>query len=263
LALETEGLRIEDPPTFPTRVEATKAAADNGYRLVRETARGWLHFASTSAPGEIFIAHAATGLWLLSVQHPGVAREFGSNRLEGPALCTVTFPALTELHRALDRVYRLSVSLPQMPLHAFEHETSALPRTTEADRLVVQRVGQDIFRRALIAYWNGTCPLTGITDPALLRASHIVPWAERESDALRLDVYNGLLLSSLWDAAFDCGLISFEPAGTPIVSPKLSPNASAALRIDHNPMLRGLTPQHEALLLRHRDKNRAQLLDEN
>jgi putative restriction endonuclease len=83
-------------------------------------------------------------------------------------------------------------------------------------------VGQDIFPRALIAYWNETCPLTGITDPALLRASHIVPWAECESDALRLDVYNGLLLSSLWDAAFDCGLISFDLAGTPIVSSKLS-----------------------------------------
>ena len=28
-------------------------------------------------------------------------------------------------------------------------------------------------------------------------------------DALRLDVHNGLLLSALWDAAFDAGLISF------------------------------------------------------
>ena len=38
---------------------------------------------------------------------------------------------------------------------------------------------------------------TGITDPALLRASHIVPWAEC-GDAQRLDVHNGLLLSALW-----------------------------------------------------------------
>jgi len=46
-------------------------------------------------------------------------------------------------------------------------------------------------------YWQGRCPLTGISDPALLRASHIVPWAECETDAQRLDVHNGLLLAAL------------------------------------------------------------------
>jgi HNH endonuclease len=42
-------------------------------------------------------------------------------------------------------------------------------------------------------YWGARCPITGITDPALLRASHIVPWAEC-GDAQRLDVHNGLLV---------------------------------------------------------------------
>src|SRR3977135_1680410 len=70
-----------------------------------------------------------------------------------------------------------------------------------------------IFRDALMDYWGGRCPLTGITEPALLRASHIVPWAECD-DAQRLDVHNGLLLSALWDAAFDAGLISFADDGT-------------------------------------------------
>ena len=73
---------------------------------------------------------------------------------------------------------------------------------TEAERLVIQRIGQDVFRDALMAYWGGRCPLTGITEPGLLRASHIVPWADC-TDAQRLDVHNGLLLSALWDAAFD------------------------------------------------------------
>ena len=71
-----------------------------------------------------------------------------------------------------------------------------------------QRIGQDIFRTALMNYWQSRCPLTGIADPALLRASHIVPWAECD-DAQRLDVHNGLLLSALWDTAFDAGLVSF------------------------------------------------------
>ena len=180
-------------------------AGDNGYRLLRGIAGGWLRFGSTTAPFDIFIAYTFTGDWLLSIEHPGVARELPNSGLRGPGAKTIVARTLYELHQALDRTYRLSVSLPTVPLVAFEQETADLPRDTEAERLVVMRVGQDIFRKALMDYWNGTCPLTGITDPALLRASHIVPWSECETDSLRLDVYNGILLSSLWDAAFDGG----------------------------------------------------------
>jgi putative restriction endonuclease len=37
-----------------------------------------------------------------------------------------------------------------------------LPRATEIERPVVQRVGQDIFRNALIEYWEGRCAVTGL-----------------------------------------------------------------------------------------------------
>jgi hypothetical protein len=85
---------------------------------------------------------------------------------------------LTALHAAFDRVYKLGVSLPDAPLTRFRARITSLPQTTEAERLVVRRIGQEIFRAALIDYWGVRCPITGITDPALLRASHIVPWAE-------------------------------------------------------------------------------------
>lgn len=173
--LHSESMELEIPLNFTTRVEATKAAADNGYRVLREPQDAWLRFASTTAPGDIFIAHSLSGPWLLSVQHTGVAREFGPSAHPGPGISTQTFPMLAELHRAIARTYQLSVSLPQLPLQLFEEQTAALPRETEAERIVIARVGQDIFRQALMEYWNGTCPLTGITDPALLRASHIVP----------------------------------------------------------------------------------------
>jgi predicted restriction endonuclease len=117
------------------------------------------------------------------------------------------------------------------------------------------RVGQEIFRKAQMDYWNGTCPLTGITDPALLRASHIVPWAECETDSLRLDVYNGFLLSSLWDAVFDAGLVSFRSDGTPIVSSALSMNALHALRLNESPLLSGITHAHDLMLARHRARH--------
>ncbi|WP_165419959.1 HNH endonuclease [Edaphobacter modestus] len=216
----------------------------------------WVRFASTTAPGDIFIAHSLSAPWLISVQHAGVAREFGPSTLPGPGASTQVFLNLTELHRAIARTYQLSVSLPQLPLQSFEGQTEALPRETEADRVVIARVGQDIFRQALMEYWNGTCPLTGITDPALLRASHIVPWAECENDALRLNVYNGLLLSSLWDAAFDAGLVSFTQEGVPIVSSSLSSHAAEALGLNTSPVLERLTPQHDSQLKRHREKHK-------
>jgi predicted restriction endonuclease len=147
------------------------------------------------------------------------------------------------------------VSLPDAPLESFKKATAHLPRTTEAERLTIERVGQSFFRQALLEYWNGRCPLTGISDPALLRASHIVPWAECESDELRLDVHNGLLLSALWDAAFDAGLISFADDGAILRSPKLTPEAAAVLNLDSAAPLTSLTDIHRQNLARHRARH--------
>jgi hypothetical protein len=169
-------------------------------------------------------------------------------------LATFGFDALTGLHAALDRVYKLGVSLPDAPLAQFRAQTAGLPQTTEVERLVVQRIGQDIFRVALIDYWGGSCPITGITDPAFLRASHVVPWSECE-DAQRLDVHNGLLLSALWDATFDTGLVSFANAGTVLVSPELSTAARTALGIERAPQLPDLRDAHRASLAAHRARH--------
>jgi predicted restriction endonuclease len=100
-------------------------------------------------------------------------------------------------------------------------------------------------------YWGGRCPITGITEPALLRASHIVPWADC-NDEQRLDVHNGLLLYALWDAAFDAGLVSFADNGTVLVSPELSPAARTALGIERAPQLPNLRDAHRANLAAHR-----------
>jgi predicted restriction endonuclease len=135
-----------------------------------------------------------------------------------------------------------------------EFSHSQVPRTTEAERLVIQRIGQDIFRQALMDYWGGCCPLTGITEPALLRASHIVPWSDC-SDAQRLDVHNGLLLSALWDAAFDKGLVSFDDDGTPRVSASLGVSARQALGVATGPKLAGLRDAHRTNLAAHRAKH--------
>jgi predicted restriction endonuclease len=67
-----------------------------------------------------------------------------------------------------------------------------------------------------------------------------------------LDVHNGLLLSALWDAAFDKGLVSFGGEGNVLVSPKLSEAARAALGVDRVPQLRGLRDSHQKNLAAHR-----------
>jgi hypothetical protein len=149
----------------------------------------------------------------------------------------------------MPRVYQLGETLPDGPLEEYRAAIAGLPQSTEAERLILQRVGQDLFRDRLMTYWQGRCPLTGITDPALLRASHIIAWKDCTSDAERLDVHNGLLLSALWDAAFDRGLVTFDDDGLPQYSPSLSETARAELRW-RTPI--PLTDRHRACLAYHR-----------
>jgi hypothetical protein len=248
----------ESSPGFITAAEAHKAAYDNGFRLEMGTHGGWTGYRSTTARGEIWIARdSVRNLWLLALTHAGVVAEFANPQVEAPGapgkVC-YAFSQLSILHHAVDRAYKLGVSLPNAPLEVFRKQTSDLGRTTEAERLTVVRIGQNIFRDALMEYWDGCCPLTGIKEPELLRASHIVPWAECESDELRLDVHNGLLLSALWDAAFDSGLISFTDKGEVLHSPRLSSAGAVALRIDSAPLI-SLAPAHCAHLARHRARH--------
>jgi hypothetical protein len=138
MTIPLEATAPENPPGFVVRTEAQQAAWDNGYRLERGIAHGWLHYVSTTAPGSIWIAGCSGhGPWLLSIAHSGVAAEIGSasvSPLAGPGIATFVFPTVKELHAALDRVYKLAMSLPEAPLDRFKAKTASLPRNTEADR---------------------------------------------------------------------------------------------------------------------------------
>jgi hypothetical protein len=243
----------EDPPGFVVRTEVDKAATALGYRLPREGAGAWLAYDSTSARGRIWLAGAGhDGPWFLALDHPGVVAELGPGEsIGGPGLARYIFATKSDLYDGLDRVWRLSASLPSVPLGEFEALTANLPRETEAERWVIQRIGQQRFRDALLKYWGGCCLLTGIADPELLRASHIVSWADCDDDAHRLDVHNGLLLSALWDAAFDRGLVSFGDEGEILYAAQLSEDARAALGSPTS-LAGRLTSGHRANLARHR-----------
>lgn len=245
-------MQIQSPQSFVVSQECQKVAWQNGYRRDLGQAEGWARFGSTTAKGTVWLAAAGPGgPWYLALDHPGIVEDLSLPKADmpGPGLSRHAFPNLTALYAVMPRVYRLGVTLPDGPLGEFIAAVAGLPKGTEAERLVIRRIGQDIFRDRLMTYWQGRCPLTGITDPALLRASHIIAWADCASDADRLDVHNGLLLSALWDAAFDRGLVTFGDDGLPRFSPQLSQTARAELRW-HAPI--PLTDRHRARLVWHR-----------
>lgn len=211
-------MNVEAPRSFVVPKECEKAAWQNGFRRGLGEQAGWASFGSTTARAKIHLAAAGkNGPWFLALDHAGVVAEMRLPKADMPVpgLARHGFDNLGRLYATLRRVYELGVSLPDGPLKEFEAKTANLPKTTEAERLIVQRIGQDIFRDRLMDYLAGPPPATGITDPALLRGSHIIPWADCESDAERLNVHNGLILSALWDAAFDRALVTFDDEGNP------------------------------------------------
>lgn len=239
------------PQSFVARQECDKVAFQNGFRRSHGETDGWRRYSSTTAQGSIWLARDVAGGWRLAVDHGGVIEELGDvpAMIGGPGLARYAFAGLGALYALMPRVYQLAASLPDAPLAQFQAEVRDLPTSTEAERLAVQRIGQNVFRSGLLEYWQGRCPLTGISDEPLLRASHITPWKDCESDAERLDVHNGLLLSALWDAAFDRGLVSFDDAGQPQFSPALGEKARVELRWQQ-PII--LTDKHRIRLAWHR-----------
>ena len=246
---------VGSPQSFVISTECRKAAEHNGFRRSLGETGGWAAFQSTTAQGAIWLAALGdAGPWFLALDHLGVISEIGLApiELDGPGHARFAFDELRELYDYLPRVYQLGVSLPDAPLEAFLKAIEGKPQNTEVERLVVQRIGQAQFRKALLDYWDSSCCVTGIKDTDLLRASHIKPWARCDSDAERLDVHNGLLLSALWDAAFDKGLVTFDADMRASFSPRLSQNAKQALENSAASSLANITAQHIEYLNWHR-----------
>jgi putative restriction endonuclease len=246
------------PPTLRTRLE--KAALDNGFDQELPGEGEWLGFASTKSPLWIWLSaelaarpvvafsqlKVATAL-APSAREPAVAMPLGARAV----LVVDDVPAL---HGLLRRAFQLSRTLPEAPLRRFEARTRNLPQGTEMERLVVQRIGQDMFREDLLEYWDGRCAVTGLAVPALLHASHIKPWADCETDAERLDVFNGLLLAPNLDAAFDAGFVTVQDDSAVTVSPVLCREDRGRLGFDGPMRVSGLADGHRRYLPWHRAK---------
>jgi hypothetical protein len=95
---------------------------------------------------------------------------------------------------------------------------------TTRTQLIEARLGQGAYRASLLKSWDGKCAVLGLSQPEMLRASHIQPWSDC-NDKERLDPNNGLLLSAHLDALFDEFLITFDAEGRMIVARQLSQQA--------------------------------------
>lgn len=76
-------------------------------------------------------------------------------------------------------------------------------------RVVKQRLHQASFRDAVIAAYRGRCALSGLPEPMLLDAAHIV--ADGDDRLGQPIVSNGIPLSKIHHAAFDAHLIGIDP----------------------------------------------------
>ena len=164
-----------------------------------------------------------------------------------------------DLAALLRRAAGLSRALPSQAAKDYQQAVTAelaeLPSGivgTEVERMVRQRVGQNKFRDAMLDYWGGACAVTGVAIPEVLRASHAKPWAECATDAERLDVFNGFLLSANLDALFDRFLISFDEQGVLVTSPALAGLDLLPLGISPGMKLRWVNALHHPYLAPHR-----------
>lgn len=231
-----------------------KALADTGYDLLSPAGDGWISAAISGSPGHVLVRMANEGV-LLAVAEPKMVQRIGLAPTvipvpPGMADIGVAYGAI-QVYEALRLLHALQAH-PASALSAqVEARLAAIPET-ERTCEVRQRVGQDVFREALLALWQGRCAVTGIPFPSeLLRASHAKPWA-KSSDAERLDPFNGLLLATHLDALFDSGLIGFDELGQLIASPQLDPVVRSYFGIQEGSRLRSIAPGHLPYLAWHR-----------
>ena len=215
-----------------------KLAFDQGFSISHGESGDWLVFQAHAVQTRLVLSGDAEGRFFVGTSHRGVGSEL-SDELQTATIthdgfdCFVA-PSSSDLFRIIGRIWSLAKSLPNEPLAEFERLLEEEPSATEVERLRKERIGQNVFRSALMDYWEKSCAVTGVKNPTLLRASHIIPWARCKNDKERLNVHNGLLLVATLDVAFDAGLISFNESGNIMISEKLSKEDQKACSISPN-----------------------------
>lgn len=128
---------------------------------------------------------------------------------------------------------------------ALQWKPSSVQQSTERSSMTKIRIGQDKFRYSVLERWDYRCAVTKAS--ILLTASHIKPWRSC-SDTERLDRFNGICLSPVFDRAFDTGIITFRFDGHLILSPSVPKQEADKLGLDFSIRLSGLSRLHRTYL---------------
>lgn len=160
--------------------ELGKVATDQSFDLSHVVDGNWLLCRSTQFSERVWLTVMDSKYQLANdLQHlmDELSREGMSVQKTAlqpaDAKGTVQLAEYSELYQLLGRVAALVKTTPNRLVEEFVAVTLSMPESTEVERLAKQRVGQDIFRNALISFWQGRCAVTGLSVVSLLRASHI------------------------------------------------------------------------------------------
>lgn len=114
-------------------------------------------------------------------------------------------------------------------LAAIEHKTIEELNDVDIDQIqlvgkerlqiIKARVNQSFFRKTILASYNYTCCITGISHPELLVAGHISPWGQDEAN--RMNPRNGIAINALHDKAFETGYLTITSDYKIKISPLL------------------------------------------
>ncbi|MBR5551119.1 MAG: HNH endonuclease [Muribaculaceae bacterium] len=99
-----------------------------------------------------------------------------------------------------------------------------LPKGTERNVLIKQRVNQSFFRAVVMSSYNSHCCISGINVPELVEACHIVDWAQDYKN--RTNPKNGLCMNSFFHKAYDKNLLGITPDMKIVISEKLQYSAT-------------------------------------
>lgn len=113
-------------------------------------------------------------------------------------------------------------------------------------------VAQGVFRGNLLRLWQGSCAVTQVQEPRVLRSSHIKPWSLSNVEE-KVDHFNGLLLVANLDALFNVGLISFRESGKILISSGLCEKDQRRMSLTADLQLRAIHSDSAKYLEFHRD----------
>jgi hypothetical protein len=241
------------------------AAVDAGFDIGPESDGDWLEFKSAGSLATVWLTDLDRAI-LVGATPERLTSEIGPIYAvaawdgDRPAASASAWRCSSRVAAAqlLRRIAVLGRVLPDQVLHEYnaivdsEIEKALSQPTLERKAEARQRIGQNLYRKALMQYWNGRCAITGVSTPEFLRASHAKPWRDA-TDRERLDVHNGLLLAAHLDVAFDQGFISVTDDGLVLVSERLPNREREVLGIHVPRHIAGLRARHLPYLAWHRD----------